>query len=689
MKRIISTIILLILIIFTFKINIVCCAIEINRFPDISLDNDFAEDRLIVVFDNDSSLEFKQYTKDDFQGLLCKNICDFTISIGESIDAAMDNVAKHILEGETLLPYAGIPIGQYNQTICIELEQCGKDNVIKAIKELQTRDDVLYAVPDYRITVSEDYPNDEYYNDTRSQYNYQKYIAKEMVGLEKVWNNVCTGLPDNYNESNVVRVGVLDTGIDEDHPDLINNINNTLCRDFTQYSSNGIQQCNHQDNSYHGTLCAGIIGAEGNNGIGLAGVCWNIELVSLKVLDSDKLGYASNVGAAISYANNNLDVLNMSLSFTSIDDYFEERYANNSFEEMISNFNGIVVCSAGNNSENIDDNIDVFYPQQYSSPDINNMIVVGASDGDNIYAESNFGSESVDLFAPGVNICSTYPVDYCSQGMHPDNDETYCAYDDYHSSSGTSFAAPYVAGTVALMLCIDQNLSETTIINALIDSVDQKNAYSNKCVSGGRLNVFNALMEIVDHSLHDTYYTKTDTTHTFHCNDCDYHASTESHEFYISSVNSSGTVVGCLGCDYTLNCDDQPSYTSNGSTGHRVECSCACYSFIEKHDDFSCIGLPNDLYSHIVYCVDCGYSFYESHHWIRTGLSQLYICSDCGCTSDEDFVPGIMSLPDPELAAYLASLSEDELAEFIASLPEDQAARVTALLPSDDELLTE
>lgn len=686
MKRIISTLILCILLVFTFKINIVCYANEINRFPDISINSDFAEDRVIVIFNNDSSLKFKQYTKDDFTGLSCKRICDFTISIAESICTAIDNVAKHVLEGEDLSPYTGIPIGQYNQTICIELEQSGKDKVVKAIKELQSRDDVLYAIPDYRITVAESYPDDEYYNDTRSQYNYQKYIAEEILGLGKVWNNVCTGLPDNYNENNVVRVGVLDTGIDEDHPDLVNNINNTLCRDFTQYSDRGIQPCNHQDNSYHGTLCAGIIGAEGNNGIGFAGVCWNIELVSLKVLDSDKFGYASHVGAAISYADNNLDVLNLSLSFTSLDDHFESSYANNSFEEMITNFHGVVVSAAGNDNKNIDNTIQEFYAPQYLSP---NLIVVGASDGNSIYAESNFGSESVDLFAPGVNICSTYPENFCSQGMHPDNDETFCAYDDYHSSSGTSFAAPYVTGTVALMLCINKDLNKSTIIKALIDSVDQKNAYSNKCVSGGRLNVFNALMEIVDHSLHDTYYTKTDTTHTFHCNDCDYHAFTESHEFYISSVNSSGTVVGCLGCDYTLNCDDQPSYISNGSTGHLVECSCACYSFIEKHDDFGCIGLPNDLYSHIVYCVDCGYSFYESHHWIRTGPSQLYICSDCGYTSDEDFVPGIMSLPDPELAAYLASLSEDELAEFIASLPEDQAARVTALLPSDDELLTE
>lgn len=71
--------------------------------------------------------------------------------------------------------------------------------------------------------------------------------------------------------------------------------------------------------------------------------------------------------------------------------------------------------------------------------------------------------------------------------------------------------------------------------------------------------------------------------------------------------------------------------------------------------------------------------------WISSGLE--YECIVCGMTSDS--IPGIMSLPDPEIEAYLASLSDEEFEEFIASLLEDQVARVTALMPSDDEHLTE
>ena len=95
--------------------------------------------------------------------------------------------------------------------------------------------------------------------------------------------------------------------------------------------------------------------------------------------------------------------------------------------------------------------------------------------------------------------------------------------------------------------------------------------------------------------------------------------------------------------------------------------------------------MSTDLYTHIVECTVCDYDSTESHTWVSYGTG--YRCSVCKMLSDSP--PIIMSLPDPELEAYLASLSVEELEEFIASLPEDQVERVTALLPSDDEHLTE
>lgn len=92
-----------------------------------------------------------------------------------------------------------------------------------------------------------------------------------------------------------------------------------------------------------------------------------------------------------------------------------------------------------------------------------------------------------------------------------------------------------------------------------------------------------------------------------------------------------------------------------------------------------------NLFSHIIECTICGLESTEAHTWVSAGLG--YRCTVCGMLSDS--VPGIMSLPNPEIEAYLASLSDEELEEFIASLPEDQVEHVTALLPSDDEHLTE
>lgn len=116
---------------------------------------------------------------------------------------------------------------------------------------------------------------------------------------------------------------------------------------------------------------------------------------------------------------------------------------------------------------------------------------------------------------------------------------------------------------------------------------------------------------------------------------------------------------------------------------HDMICTDCSYSYFESHA-FFCV-MTDSLFTHNVECAVCGYESTEAHTWISSGTG--YRCTVCGMTADS--IPNIMSLPDPELEAYLASLSDEELAEFIASLPEDQAARVTALLPNGDEHLIE
>ena len=176
--------------------------------------------------------------------------------------------------------------------------------------------------------------------------------------------------------------------------------------------------------------------------------------------------------------------------------------------------------------------------------------------------------------------------------------------------------------------------------------------------------------------------------HRIYCSNC-YYSEYVDHDLYIYSAAYEDYVVKCHDCSYTIECTEEPEYIDGDETGHWVDCTCGCYSFYEEHDYNYMPLLSNDsnrLYYHIATCRVCTGTHYLAHNWVND-VGGDYMCTLCGVS--EDSVPGIMSLPDPELEAYLASLSGEELEEFIASLPEDQVARVTALLPSDDENLTE
>ena len=194
----------------------------------------------------------------------------------------------------------------------------------------------------------------------------------------------------------------------------------------------------------------------------------------------------------------------------------------------------------------------------------------------------------------------------------------------------------------------------------------------------------------VGYDSHNEQYTYINSgEHRVNCSTCGY-SSYEDHDLYIETIygEDNGCDVACRDCSYSFHCTCDPEYTSDGSEGHYVDCPDGEFSFFEAHT-LRYTRVIGDLYSHSVSCTGCDYKYSEGHSWVWNSSTQKYICTDCGYITDEDSVPGIMSLPDPELEAYLASLSDEELEEFIASLPEDQVDRVTALLPSDDEYLTE
>lgn len=264
--------------------------------------------------------------------------------------------------------------------------------------------------------------------------------------------------------SNII-VGVLDTGIDTSHPEFPGRINTALGRNFTD------DTVGMTDPVGHGTHVAGIIGAAGNNGVGVSGVNWNVTMVSLRVFKNNGSGGGTGTTAwlrdGINYAqNNNISILNHSGG-----GYTDDQ----SVLAAVNNYTGLFVCSAGNDSYNTDINGIPHYPSSYTC---DNLISVGASDSsDNIVSFSNYGKTSVDLFAPGSGILSTYPVSLGS----------------YINMDGTSMATPMVTGVAALIKSINPNLSAAQIKSYILNNVDIVAAFSGKCVTGGRLNAYKAV----------------------------------------------------------------------------------------------------------------------------------------------------------------------------------------------------
>ncbi len=213
----------------------------------------------------------------------------------------------------------------------------------------------------------------------------------------------------SINSTSIVKVAILDTGIDLDHPDLIGNVVNGTNVIMSRKTAN--------DDNGHGTHVAGIIAAVDNE-IGVIGVGPNLEVYAVKVLDRRGSGSTSTVIAGIEWAIvNNMDVINMSLGgggTTSLHDAVIKAY-----EAGI-----VLVSSAGNSYGGA-----VSYPAAYPE-----VIAVSSTDNDNALSGFSSVGDEVDVAAPGGNIYSTYK-----------NGE-------YATMSGTSMASPHVAGVVALII---------------------------------------------------------------------------------------------------------------------------------------------------------------------------------------------------------------------------------------------
>lgn len=452
---------------------------------DISLDENFCDDSVIVVLKNEKSMELDTYHVSDFSEVNPKYIRDLTsdtvdtiqneyISVhNEFVSIVSDNDTVFLSDelGQQALDSIDENIkdeySDFHQTLCITLNKHDKQNVLDAIETLQKRNDVLYAEPNYCITLdSTDVTNDEYVSEQ---------WALDKINLPDAWK-ITTG-------SKSVKVGVIDSGIKADHPDLKDNVDCELSKSFVEGTDDSDAL---EDVFGHGTHVAGIIGAVGNNSIGVSGTCWNVDLVSLKVLDDNGVCGNSNdkisgVINAINYAKaNNINILNFSIALVVP--------KSKAFEETINNYPGLFVCAAGNELFNIDTAGQKrrIYPSIYTSDNI--VSVVASNSNDKIwYVEkfqqgSNYGIVSVDLAAPGADIYSTYTAENKA----------------YTNMSGTSMATPYVTGVAALIQSKYQNISTKATKKAILDGVDKSSYWSKYVKTGGRLNAYNALKSAGD-----------------------------------------------------------------------------------------------------------------------------------------------------------------------------------------------
>lgn len=363
-----------------------------------------------------------------------------------------------------------------------------------AIAGLLATGEVLSAQPNFiRRIVSDPPPNDFFWvNDT----------TYGFYGMKKIQANLVWAAPHNNTGSSGIVIADIDTGVKYTHPDLAANMwvnpgeiaGNGVDDDANGYVDDvhGINAItgsgNPMDDNGHGTHTAGTFGAVGNNGVGVVGVNWAVKILACKFLDASGSGSDAGAIECFNYitAMKNRGV-NIRVSNNSWGGY---RDTSAPFPQLLKdaidaagNAGILNVFAAGNGDVNGNGvNIDLYPhdPASFTSPSI---VSVAASRGDDGRARfSNYGATAVDLAAPGVDILSTY-IDVPVQGC----------FDCYAYLNGTSMAAPHVAGAAALLLAqAPAQMPISTLKSLLIGNVDSVNAWSERVVSGGRLNVFKA-----------------------------------------------------------------------------------------------------------------------------------------------------------------------------------------------------
>ena len=361
---------------------------------------------------------------------------------------------------------------------------------LNQIAGVQSWNDVNFAEPNFIQHISEfppvtqNIPNDTRFLDQYGLNNtgYGLSVPDADIDAPEAWLQT-TG------DSNIV-IAVVDTGGDLLHPDLRANIwqnpgeipGDGIDNDGNGFVDdvNGWDFVNNdnvpQDDNEHGTHVSGIIGAVGDNGIGVSGVAWNVKIMEVKAASAaGGLSIASILGSLFYInvmKNKGINIVAANHSYGGFGPPSLAQQAAMTANEAL----GILdVCAAGNSA--LDNDLTPHYPSSFPMP---NIISVASTDrNDRLSTFSQWGETSVDLGAPGDGILSTVPLLGDPSG--------------YKYLSGTSMATPMTTGALVLIKAFDPTLTATQLKDVLLRGTELIPALTRKVVTGGRLNVNNSL----------------------------------------------------------------------------------------------------------------------------------------------------------------------------------------------------
>jgi len=314
------------------------------------------------------------------------------------------------------------------------------DNAVDAVEAALKRNPKFSIVERNFIAQANLVPNDPNFGN-------QWHLPK--VSAPAAWD-LTTG-------SSAVTVAVIDSGVDPYHPDLSNKL-------VAGYSYLGGSTSDTHDVLGHGTAVAGVIGADTNSGIGIAGLAWNTTIMPLVVVTSSNTATYADIASAINYAaDHGAKVINMSLGGTSYSSTLQNA-VNYAWSKGL-----VIVAAAGNNSSSTG-----FYPAA-----LNNVVAVSATDSnDNLLSFSNFGTW-ITVGAPGTYVYTT------TNGG------------GYGNWQGTSFSSPQVAALAALLFAKNPSLSNQQVVDLIKNNADDVGAPGFDINFGwGRINAFRAVQAV-------------------------------------------------------------------------------------------------------------------------------------------------------------------------------------------------